>query len=379
MQNLPKIVISIITLILALTLVACSRTQSNTMIPNVESTSVLNEGSDSTSIDNFISSQSEKQDQVASEYEATNSETSHSEELDEGSEQPGLVVKDYSDYQEYIESVKGFKPYYNICFEHSVYNNRAFHSENVVSMYQNLVAQFDYTAIRTVTLLYSGYYEGDTRFVDGYDFYIQYGETTGFPNPINTIIKSTNGKETLSTPLKALIMDQNILHNFDGSILEGRTFEESDYFISAQNPLIPVILGYAYKGIYKIGDTFTLTYLSSPVSLDVVGFFRENTSFSMGAGALEHVDLDFFIAMPFFIPMDESDESIDVENFKFHLGELLSGYIAIDEPISEINDNTHERYISAVEEIAAQYDLFNCITSPLWPVGFVFDDCTSSE
>lgn len=106
------------------------------------------------------------------------------------------------------------------------------------------------------------------------------------------------------------------------------------------------------------------------MSFEVVGFFKPNLSFSMGAGALENVCVDYNIVMPYFIPAYAPSEG-DITLY-IHIAELISGYMPIAEPIEEINDSTHSIYMDKIEEIATRHNLSGIYMSPIWPVGFVF-------
>ena len=368
------LLIFIISVTLASTLTACGEQHYSSPTSTEETTTQLVDEEIGTKVGNSISIESENQGQIAEEIEAQYPD----EEVIRAEDLPPFTVTDYADYQKYIESIRDFKPYYQLVFDFSSIGSREFPTESVIALYKQLESSFDYATISPRTLGYVGSYEGDVKFVDGYDFYLQYGGELNYPNPINTSARTADGKDYLTTPLKSLVVGQNLLHNFDDLILEGRIFHESDYTVTSRDALIPVVLGSAYKGIYEIGDTVTLTYLSLPMNFEIIGFFRPNSSFSMGAAALEQVNLDYVITMPNFIPVYESVGAAENSQFHFHLGELLSGYIAIEEPITEINDETHKRYFSAVEQIAAEHGLSDCIMSPLWPVGFVFERSSDS-
>ena len=51
---------------------------------------------------------------------------------------------------------------------------------------------------------------------------------------------------------------------------------------------------------------------------------------------------------------------------------MTSGYIAIAEPITEVNDDIYDYYMAIVDELAERNGLSGAYKSPLWSVGFVW-------
>lgn len=54
--------------------------------------------------------------------------------------------------------------------------------------------------------------------------------------------------------VKAIRVNKNFINNFGLKILKGRDFKDNEYYYTNSN-ILPVILGYNYKGIYDVGDT----------------------------------------------------------------------------------------------------------------------------
>lgn len=108
------------------------------------------------------------------------------------------------------------------------------------------------------------------------------------------------------------------------------------------------------------------------MNFEVVGFYKSDFEFSMAAAAALKVSVDYSIVMPYFIPLYDPVDEDGILTRSIHIAEINSGYIAISEPVEEIDDDTYARYMNIVDEIAERHGLSGVYTSPLWPVGFVF-------
>ncbi|MBG9756431.1 hypothetical protein ABD89_14025 [Lysinibacillus sphaericus] len=76
----------------------------------------------------------------------------------------------------------------------------------------------------------------------------------------------------LTTPLKTILLGEGTFNHFDNSIEEGRNLQKSDFSLEAPNKPISVVLGNAYKDIYKIGDIFSLELISEVMDFQVLVF-----------------------------------------------------------------------------------------------------------
>jgi len=284
-------------------------------------------------------------------------------------------IVDYESYRSFISGVSDFEPYYQLVFDYGALAGGISNVpiDDVIAMCNELKTVFNFiTIVSQRPLIYMGHYDGDTRFVYGYERYKSTGVGIGGQNPLNRVGRDRDGYETVTTPINTVIMCENSVSRFDNRVAEGRNLHMSDYSLYSQDEPISVVLGNAYRSIYKIGDILPLMYLHVVLSFEVVGFYESGVDFSMDAGALQDVNVDYSIIMPYFIPMYKPVGEDAVFQHGFHVAELTSGYIAISEPVPDINDDTHAKYMGIVEEIAKRHNLSGVYLSPLWPVGFVF-------
>ena len=284
-------------------------------------------------------------------------------------------IVDYESYRKHITSVSNFEPYYQLIFDFGTLSGgiSSVPIENVIAMYNELRTVFEFiNVVSHRPLYYFGNYEGNTRFVYRYEWYKSTGAYIGSKNPLNRVGHDSQGNEIVTTPINTVIMCENIISRFDSCVAKGRNLQKSDFSHSSLDKPISVVLGNAYRSIYEIGDIFSLIYLYVVLNFEVVGFYESGVDFSMDAGALQDVDIDYSIVMPYFIPTYEPVGEDTLFLHRVHIAELTSGYIAITEPISEISDATHQKYMAKVEEIAGRHSLSGTYICPLWPVGFVF-------
>lgn len=288
-----------------------------------------------------------------------------------------LEPQQWDDYEVYIKEISnipGFEPYYKtvIAFEELPDGITSLPIENVKAMYDEMKNVFDYVLVSEHPLTYIGYYEGETSFVDGYEEYENNDFGMDIPNPVNIVWEDWGGNEIIETPLKTVLLGEGIFDRFDNSIEEGRNLQMSDFKLAAPNQPISVVLGNAYKGIYEIGDILSLGLISEVMNFQVVGFYESGVSFSMEVGALHDVNFDYTIVMPHFIPDYQPVGEASIFQHAFHIGELTSGYISIPEPIEEINDDTYNRTVEIIEEMAERNGLSGLYKIPYLPVGFVW-------
>lgn len=281
---------------------------------------------------------------------------------------------DYEDYINYISDIPAFEPYYKtvFAFEELSGGIKSVPIEEVKAMYDEMKTVFDYVLVRENPLVYRGYYEGETSFVYGYEQYQTADVDMEIPNPVNVVSRDWEGNEILTTPLKTVLLGESIFNRFDSSIEEGRNLQMSDFTLAAPNEPISVVLGNAYKDIYKLGDTFSLELISELMDFQVVGFYKSGVGFSMEVGALDHVNFDNTIVMPYFIPDYEPVGEAAVFQHAFHIAELTSGYIRIPESVEKINDDTYDDTVAIMEEMAERNNLSGLYKIPYWPVGFVW-------
>ncbi len=288
-----------------------------------------------------------------------------------------LKPQDLNNHDDYVNSVSdilGFEPYYKtvIAFEELSDGVTSLPIEKVKAMYNEMKTVFDYVLVSEYPLVYRGNYEGETSFVDGYEEYESADVNMNIPNPINVVWKDWNDNEIVTTPLKTILLGEGVFNRFDKNIEEGRNLQMSDFTLEDSKEPINVVLGNAYKDIYEIGDVFTLELISELMNFKVVGFYKSGVRFSMDLGAQHDVRFDYTIVMPHFIPDYEPIGEAAIFQHAFHIGELTSGYIRIPEPIRKINDDTYNRTVKIVEEMAKKHGIPGLYKIPYLPVGFVW-------
>ncbi|MCG7346545.1 hypothetical protein MHZ92_20790 [Sporosarcina sp. ACRSL] len=281
---------------------------------------------------------------------------------------------DYEGYIKIISEIPSFEPYYQTAFDFEGLPDgiTSVPLEEVKAMYAEMKTVFDYVLLSEYPLFHRGFYEGETSFVDGYEQYQTTLANIGFPNPINAVSRDWDGNEYLSTPLKTILLGESIFNRFDNSIETGRNLLMSDFTLASPNDPISVVLGHAYKDIYELGDIFSLELISEVMDFQVVGFYKSGVGFSKDLAALEHVNFDYNIVMPHFIPDYEPVGEAAVYQHAFHIAELTSGYISIPESVEKINDETYDQIVAVLEEMAKRYNLSGLYRIGYWPMGFVW-------
>lgn len=288
-----------------------------------------------------------------------------------------LEPQKWDDYEEYIKDISNipaFEPYYKtvIAFEELPDGITSLPIEKVKAMYAEMKTVFDYVLVSEHPLIYRGYYEGETSFVDGYEEYENGHFDIDIPNPVNVVWKDWEGNEIIETPLKTVLLGESVFNRFDHRIEEGRNLQKSDFKLASPNDPISVVLGNAYKDVYQIGDIVPLALISEVMDFKVVGFYESGVGFSMEVGALHDVNFDYTIIMPHFIPDYEPIGEASIFQHAFHIGELTSGYISIPEQVEKINDDTYNRTVKTFEEMAERNGLSGLYKIPYLPVGFVW-------
>ena len=281
---------------------------------------------------------------------------------------------DYEDYINYVSDIPEFEPYYKTVFAFEELSDgiKSVPIEEVKAVYNEIKTAFDYILVNEYPLVYRGHYEGETSFVEGYEEYQAAGNDKIISNPVNVVSLDQEGNEVLTTPLKTILLGEGTFNHFDNSIEEGRNLQKSDFSLEAPNKPISVVLGNAYKDIYKIGDIFSLELISEVMDFQVVGFYHSGVGFSMNVGALQDVNLDHTIVMPYFIPHYKPVGDAAVFQHAYHIGELLSGYIRIPESVEKVNEDTYAYTMDKMEEMAERHDISGLYKMPYWPVGFVW-------
>ena len=283
-------------------------------------------------------------------------------------EESSNTLNDFQEYLGDIKKIHGFRPYYRFVFAFEQLKNGALDVpvESVQNMLRDLNETFNYVVVAQHPLNKIGYYDGDIEFVE------DNGNKGKAKEYVNIKWYDIDGNPITTTPLKTVLLGESVIENFDNRVYEGRNLQLSDFSIKSPNDPINIVLGNIYKEIYKIGDVIQLELISDIMNFEVVGFYKENTKFSMDVGAQRLVDFDYAIVMPFVDFEYEPDSKASLYQHGFLAAEKTSGYIAISEEIEEIDDIVFDRYSKQIENLAEKNGLGGFYRIPYYPVGFVW-------
>lgn len=120
---------------------------------------------------------------------------------------------------------------------------------------------------------------------------------------------------------KALLVSEKFFEVNHIVLDEGQLFETKDYVYN-KGKKVPVLLGNAYKEIYKVGDVISADYLFEGMDLQVAGFIKEK-NFYLSSQSNEFVSLERYILLPAF-QIDERTEFSSI----LSLMELNGGVIS---------------------------------------------------
>lgn len=156
-------------------------------------------------------------------------------------------------------------------------------------------------------------------------FYYDIGEYKYITNPFTNIYGNYSN-------INCIYINDKYSENFVIDTSEGRGFEKSDF---SENEIIPIILGYNYKNIYKVGDTFKyFDFLDKKVkTLKVVGITKSSIYF-YNSGDIESFDNKIIV------PLRSSNLSLDM--YMLELGQFYIISNDYKQSIIDIRQKTSE-------------------------------------
>lgn len=215
--------------------------------------------------------------------------------------------------------------------------------ERLMSFNNDLHTNIDYIELCFQPLQYMDYYDKDSKFVDDED-------------NINQSVTLDSGESKYVTNLKSVQIDKNIYGSFDNSINKGRNFTEDDFYINTGDQTINVILGNDYSDYYDIGDIIDISLYEKDLTLNVIGFYKENTTLSInGAKTL----LDTYIIMPSFFVNYSPETETENKYQKILYSQKNAGFALIEEN----NNDSYNEEDSYIIQTAEKYNLLYSLTS----------------
>lgn len=135
------------------------------------------------------------------------------------------------------------------------------------------------------------------RFIDALETNEEFTYFICGKHPIEAYIKNTSAEMLYGenkNVLKAHQVNENLINHYPILMSKGRGFFAEDYDYKIMEH-IPVILGNKYSELYDVGSQIKATYMSIPVTLEVIGIAEKNTYFPL-FDTLEYEDA--YIIMP---------------------------------------------------------------------------------
>ncbi len=272
------------------------------------------------------------------------------------------------EYYDKISKDNSFYPYYQ-CFIRledisDKYNPKW--KESIITLYEIFLKEFNYQSFKAELLEYTGEYNGELKFVDGY---IEKEKCflPGYSKVYKT--QTFDNKKYNATYLKAYSIIENTAKLLDNQISEGRNFNSEDFKISSKDEYINILLGNNYRQLYNIGDILTFGDSNYKLKYKVIGFINKGTKIISSNTLAKENELDNFIIVPHYIPTYEASNKTEAYNLKFQIATLLDGYIKIEEK-GKISDELYENYHDKVKSMAKECDLNDLIEVARIPVDF---------
>jgi len=164
---------------------------------------------------------------------------------------------------------------------------------NIQATYDELAGMEGYRELYPVLLQIIGEYQGERKFIDEYEN-IPEDEIDSY---IEQEVLDDAGNEIKVTNIKAAILSEKMAkeYSIDRQITAGEMFNQEDYQLGEQQ--VSILLGYAYRNQYKIGDIIDSLYNGIKMEFKVKGFLEEGAFVDWGGQILS---LDYYIILPAF-------------------------------------------------------------------------------
>lgn len=129
-----------------------------------------------------------------------------------------------------------------------------------------------------------------------------------------------NEAEGTNSWTKAVQISENVLKDFECSLLSGKLFSAKDFLFDGTKD-IPVILGNLYSGMYEEGSRFQGKYLYDTYTFCVIGILASDSKIQIPIGT---TFLDDCVILPSF---DIKEEVMVTDGLKIHYANKTSGTI----------------------------------------------------
>lgn len=181
--------------------------------------------------------------------------------------------------------------------------------------------------------VYVPYFDNNEIFIEGYE--------TGRPHPTANI--RHNGQAEKFCAVKAFHLSENVFRDFNIQIEIG-SVPKRDSYTYVKGNVIPILLGNAYKPVYKIGDSIDVYIISDFFKCEVAGFLEKGSNITINESYMHF--LDRYMVLPSF-GIEELPQTKDEKYMQFarylqkNCGIIVSDYDAqkITNEISTITKN----------------------------------------
>ncbi|GKS13900.1 hypothetical protein YDYSY3_49000 [Paenibacillus chitinolyticus] len=151
--------------------------------------------------------------------------------------------------------------------------------------------------------------------------------------------------------VKAVSINEATWNEFTFRISQGRPFDKKDFSMSNQG-VMPAVLGYEYRDVYKIGDRLQIQHYFKNFTMEIVGFLEKNSAMpARGQGDLLY--LDRYIVLPSVVV---SEPPVTEEDYTF---QKISNLTKLSGTIQLENGYTLASFAAYFEELRQRYQMFD--------------------
>lgn len=165
--------------------------------------------------------------------------------------------------------------------------------QNIQAAYSELADMGGFRELYPVLVQKIGEYNGDKKFIDYYEN-IPEDELNKY---VEQEVQDEEGNEIKVTNVKGVLLSEKMAQEYqiNQQITTGEMFSGEDYQLKEKT--VPVLLGYAYRNQYKIGDIIHSLYNGIKMEFKIKGFLEKGAFVDFGN---ELIPLDYHIVIPAF-------------------------------------------------------------------------------